>query len=337
MTVSLVTGGAGFIGSHVVDHLIQMGHMVVVLDDLSGGSLKNLFMPDSVTLHVNTGSILDVKNVEHLFEEHKPDYVFHLAAYAAENLSHHIRRYNYETNVIGSVNLINAAVNAGTVRRFVFTSSAAVYGHSGRREDARVFPVDPYGIAKYAVELDLAAAGALFALPYTVFRMHNVYGERQNLADGYRNAIGIFLRQALLGESLTVFGDGTQSRQFTHVDDVAPYLARCIDVPAAANRTINIGSDRSATVNEIASDVINAVGLTSVIDYLPARHEVSHVHLLHDVFREIFGEHETVSTWDGIARMAAWARTQTLGSPKPFAGIEIEKNLPESWRVNEHR
>src|SRR5665647_440943 len=149
---SLVTGAAGFIGSHVVDELIARVHEVVALDDLSGGFVDNVnsratFIEASCTDHVR---------LARLFNEYDFDYVFHLAAYAAEGLSHFIKRFNYTNNVIGSVNLINESVKHN-VKRFIFTSSIAVYGKNQlpMRENLVPAPEDSYGIGKYAVELDL--------------------------------------------------------------------------------------------------------------------------------------------------------------------------------------
>ena len=152
--ITLVTGAAGFIGSHVADELISKGHRVVGLDDLSGGFVNNV--PDGVTFV--KGSITDHELVDQLFDTYRFDYVIHTAAYAAEGLSHFIRRYNYENNLIGSVNLINASVRLGTVKCFTFTSSMAVYGSNQvpMVEDMTPMPEDPYGNAKYSVELDLA-------------------------------------------------------------------------------------------------------------------------------------------------------------------------------------
>ena len=154
MARCLVTGGAGFIGAHVTRELLKQGDSVVVLDDLSGGFVENV--PDDATFV--EGSILDHDLVNRLFDEHRFEHVFHLAAYAAEGLSHFIKRFNYQNNLIGSVNLINASVNFD-VRCFVFTSSIAVYG-SGQlpmTEDTAPVPEDPYGIAKLAVEQELKA------------------------------------------------------------------------------------------------------------------------------------------------------------------------------------
>ncbi|HOQ61874.1 MAG TPA: NAD-dependent epimerase/dehydratase family protein, partial [Vicinamibacterales bacterium] len=190
----LVTGGAGFIGSHVAERLVARGRRVVVLDDLSGGFAENV--PAGAELV--RGSITDATLVDRLFEANRFEHVFHLAAYAAEGLSHFIRRFNYTNNLTGSVTLVNAAVNHGT-RCFVFTSSIAVYGASPElpmTEATPPHPEDSYGIAKLAVEQDLAAARAMFGLDFVVFRPHNVYGERQNIGDRYRNVVGIFMNQA---------------------------------------------------------------------------------------------------------------------------------------------
>ena len=207
MTKSLVTGGAGFIGSHVVDELIAMHHDVVILDDLSGGFADNV----NPRARLVTGSILDHALIDRLFHEHRFDYVYHLAAYAAEGLSHFIKRFNYQNNLIGSINLINAAVNAGTVKCFVFTSSIAVYGRNQlpMTEDLVPTPEDPYGIAKAAVEQDLCESNEMFGLPYIVFRPHNVYGERQNIGDRYRNVLGIFMNRILRHEPLPIFATFT--------------------------------------------------------------------------------------------------------------------------------
>ena len=195
----LVTGGAGFIGSHVAAALLARGHRVTVLDDLSGGFVDNI--PAGATFV--QGSITDPALVDRVFAGGF-DYVYHLAAYAAESLSHFIKRFNYTNNLIGSVNLINAAINTGA-RGLVFTSSIAVYGPSQAlpmTEETRPDPEDSYGIAKFAVEQELRASRHMFGLDSIVFRPHNVYGPGQNIGDRYRNVVGIFMNQLLQGQPM---------------------------------------------------------------------------------------------------------------------------------------
>jgi UDP-glucose 4-epimerase len=309
-----------------------MGHRVVVLDDLSGGALANV-PPEAI---FEQASICDQSTIDKLFRDYEFDYVFHLAAYAAEGLSHFIKRFNYLNNVVGSVNLINAAVNTATVRCFVFTSSIAVYGHvlaPPVTEHTPPAPADPYGIAKYAVEQELRISHELFGLPYIVFRPHNVYGERQNLGDRYRNVIGIFLNCALRHEPFPVFGDGEQTRAFSYIADVAPIIARSIEVPAAYQQVFNIGGDRAYTINELAARVAAVAGVALRVDYQPSRMEARHAIADHDRLRAVFGQVPQVELDEGLARMAAWARRHGPRQPSTFADIEIERQLPPSWRA----
>ncbi len=326
---ALITGGAGFIGSHVARHCLALGQDVVVLDDLSGG------FRDQVPAGAKfvQGSITDYELVQRLFVEHSFDYVYHLAAYAAEGLSHFIRRFNYENNLIGSVNLINESVRHH-VRCFVFTSSIAVYGANQlpMQEALMPEPEDPYGIAKYAVELDLRAAHELFGLDFVIFRPHNVYGENQNIGDRHRNVIGIFMNQLMQGEPMTIFGDGLQTRAFSYIDDVAPYIANCVNTPDAYGQVINIGADRPYTVNNLAEVVARAFGQEPRIRYLPVRKEVGHAYSDHAKARRIFGQGATVDLDEGVQRMAEWAQRVGARKGQEFEDIELRRNLPPSWQ-----
>jgi len=328
---SLVTGGAGFIGSHVVKELIAMNHKVVVLDDLSGGFIENIHPQAEFC----KGSILDVFLVNGLFEEYQFDYVFHIAAYAAEGLSHFIRRFNYQNNLIGSINLINAAVNF-KVKRFVFTSSIAVYGTNDLpfKEYQIPNPEDPYGIAKYAVEMDLKAAHELFGLEYTIFRPHNVYGPHQNIGDRYRNVVGIFMNQLLKGEDLTLFGDGEQSRAFSYIDDVAPYIAQSAEMETTKNEIINIGGEVAYTINQLANEVILIMKKEEKRTYLAARNEVVHAYSCQLKMKRIFNPKPATELNHGLTAMAKWVEATGARKSKDFDRIEIKENLPESWRIN---
>ncbi|MBN38068.1 MAG: UDP-glucose 4-epimerase [Opitutae bacterium] len=327
----LVTGGAGFIGAHVAEKCLELGHRVIALDDLSGGFEDNV----PAGCHFVKGSINDVDLINNLFNEYKFKYVYHLAAYAAEGLSHFIRRFNYTNNVIGSLNLINASVNTGTVERFVFTSSIAVYG-AGQvpmDEEMRPQPEDPYGIAKFAVEMDLKAAHEMFGLNFTIFRPHNVYGEKQNLGDRYRNVIGIFMNQVMKGDSMTIFGDGEQTRAFSHIDDVAPLIAKCVEMESTCNEIYNIGADKPYSVNSLAKIIAETFEVEANINYLDARNEVVHAYSNHDKVVQTFGEQDFVTLEKGISQMAGWAKAKGPRQSSTFKGIEILKNLPPSWKA----
>lgn len=328
---SLVTGCAGFIGSHVADELLKMGHKVVGLDDLSGGLRENV----DPRIEFHEGCITNERFINRLFEEYDFDYVFHLAAYAAEGLSHFIKRFNYNNNLIGSVNLINGAVNAGNVKAFVFTSSIAVYGANQvpMTEEMVPMPEDPYGIAKYAVEMDLREAHEMFGLNHVIFRPHNVYGERQNIGDRYRNVIGIFMNQIMQGKPMTIFGDGMQTRAFSYISDVAPVIARSINRPECFNQVFNVGADKPYRVLDLAHTVARAMGVEADITHLDARKEVVHAFSSHDKVQAIFGDLiRNVSLDEGVQRMAEWAKSVGIRSSKKFEAVEVDRNMPPSWR-----
>jgi UDP-glucose 4-epimerase len=329
---SLVTGGAGFMGAHVAEGLLKLGHEVVVLDDLSGGFVENV----PAGAEFVEGSILDRDLIASLFKKHRFDYIFHLAAYAAEGLSHFIKHFNYQNNLIGSVNLINAAVNH-EVKRFIFTSSIAVYG-TGQlpmTEDMIPMPEDSYGVAKYAVEMELKATHEMFGLDYVIFRPHNVYGEKQNIGDKYRNVVGIFMNQILQGQPMTIFGDGEQTRAFSYIDDVAPVIARAAELDGARNEIFNVGADKPYTVNLLAENVAKAMGVKKDVVYLQARNEVVHAFSDHSKVERVFDYSPEIDLEEGITRMADWVKQHGARQSQEFDEIEIEKKLPPSWRKQE--
>jgi len=327
----LVTGAAGFIGSHVADKCLDMGMSVVATDDLSGGFLENVPLMATWV----KGDLKDSRFVQSLWSDHGPyDYVYHLGAYAAEGLSHFIRAYNYTTNLVASMHLINEAIK-GSCKCFVFASSIAVYGR-GQLPMTEVMvpqPEDPYGISKYAVELDLRAAHEMFGLNYIVFRPHNVYGERQNIADRYRNVIGIFMNQALQGKPMPVFGDGLQTRAFSHVDDVAPTIAASPGITKAYNEVFNIGADSPYTILQLAEEVSNAFEVPLKVEHLPPRNEVVHAFSDHSKLSGFFEAPTQITLDVGIQRMAEWVKTRGPAEPVRFSNIEVRNKLPSSWDV----
>jgi len=328
MTTSIVTGGAGFIGAHLTNELLKQGHKVVVLDDLSGGFKENVNQKADFI----EGSILDIKLLEELFKKYEFDYVFHLAAYAAEGLSHFIRNFNYTNNLIGSVNVINESVK-NNIKCFVFTSSIAVYGTGTLplKEDSIPEPEDPYGVAKLAVEQDLKAAHDMFGLNYVIFRPHNVYGEFQNIGDKYRNVIGIFMNQIMKKKALTVFGDGKQTRAFSYIGDVAPYIAESVRIKNAYNQVYNIGGDKIYSVNELADEVVKISKSENDIIHLEPRNEVVNAYSDHSKLYSVFKRKAATDLHVGLTKMWSWVKTIGIKKSRKFENIEIEKNIPASW------
>jgi UDP-glucose 4-epimerase len=330
MSRVLVTGGAGFMGAHLTRALLDRGHEVVALDDLSGGYEENV---DERARFVKA-SVTDHEAIEKLFAQERFEHVYHLAAYAAEGLSHFIKRFNYTNNVIGSVNLVNSSVNHG-VDTFVFTSSIAVYGagQTPMTEDMIPLPEDPYGIAKRSVELDLATTHEMFGLDYVIFRPHNVYGEYQNIGDRYRNVLGIFINQVMQGRPMSIFGDGEQTRAFTYVGDIAGAIADAPFTDGARGEIFNVGSEQPYSVNQLADVVRKVMDVPDhPVVHNEARNEVVHAFSDHSKIARVFGEQPSTSLEDGVRRMVEWATEHGPRPTPPFTGIEIEKNLPPSWR-----
>ncbi len=328
-TKVLVTGAAGFIGSHVCRHLLAKDFQVIGLDDLSGGFRDQI--PEGVQFVQE--DVTNREAIQRLFDAHRFEHVFHLAAYAAEGLSHFIKHFNYTNNLLGTINLINASVNHG-VHCFVFTSSIAVYGRNQlpMTEEQVPQPEDPYGIAKYAVELDLRETHEMFGLNSVIFRPHNVYGENQNIGDRYRNVIGIFMNQLIQGQPMTIFGDGQQTRAFSYIDDVAPIIAASVERPACYNQVFNIGADKPYSVLELAESVAKVMGARPAIKFLEARNEVLHAYSSHEKLQTFFKDLvRNIPLEDGLRRMASWAKRVGARKGKAFEAIEIRKNLPPSW------
>jgi UDP-glucose 4-epimerase len=198
-------------------------------------------------------------------------------------------------------------------------------------EETLPHPEDPYGIAKLAVEQELRVCKEMFGLNYVIFRPHNVYGERQNIGDKYRNVVGIFMNQAMQNLPMTIFGDGEQKRAFSYISDVAPIIAQSIETPDAYNQTFNVGAETPYTVNQLAETVALAMGVKPQIKHLPARNEVKYAYSSHDKVRKFFGSPQLVSLEDGVEKMAAWVTNHGSRKSQKFENIEISKNFPVAW------
>ena len=333
---ALVTGAAGFIGSHVAKDCLNLGFEVVAVDDMSGGFRRNV--PNGARLII--GDLKDAAFVSELMEREQFDVVYHLAAYAAEGLSHFIRNYNYQNNLVATTNLITQSVRIGSVKKFVFTSSIAVYG-SGRTpmtEDMEPLPEDPYGISKMACEYDLKAANEIFGLPFVIFRPHNVYGPGQNMYDKYRNVVGIFLNQLQAGNKLTIFGDGHQTRKFSYISDVSYPIALSGLLEHVNNQIFNVGGDIATTVNELAHVTAEAWnGANANVIHLDGRNEVTHAESDHKKLNCFFpGLPKPVGLRAGMSRMVTWAKeTGKYFEPVKFGAVEVMRKLPPSWMTDD--
>lgn len=326
----LVTGGAGFIGSWVADELQMHDHGVVVIDNLSGGYIENI--PDNVCFMAK--DLLNYDAVEFVFDTMHFDYVYHFACYAAEGLSHFIRRYNYQNNLLASINLINLSVKYG-VKCFVFASSMSVYGKGEFEppfyETYMPMPEDPYAIAKYAVERDLWVAQEMFGMDYVIIRPHNVYGERQNTADGYRNVVGIFMNRLLKGEPMRIYGDGNQVRAFSYIRDIAPIIAKAPqDLPR--NEVYNLGGDKPITINRLSELVSKATGIPCKTKHTSPRFEVKTAFCDHSKIKSIVGDYEQTSYEEALENMADWIKEIGPRNRDFNPEIEVTRKLPEFWR-----
>lgn len=323
----LITGVAGMIGANLSRYLYDSGYEVIGIDDLSGGFKSHV---DKEVNFYNTNCC--DKKVSKIFKKHKPDYVYHLAAYAAEGLSPFIRNFNYQNNVIGSTNIINACIE-NNVKKIIFTSSMAVYGHAKApfTEDMIPTPADPYGVAKYAVEMDLALAKEQFGLDYSIVRPHNVVGRYQNIWDRYRNVIGIWIRQALNGEPITIYGDGTQTRAFS---DVWYILGPLYQLMKTDCDVVNIGADKEYTILDVAKilqKLAGFYGYPTMIKHLEARHEVKHAYCDHSKAKELLGFKDESNLTNMISDLFQWAKEQPKRKIKSM-DYEITKNIYSFWK-----
>lgn len=325
----LVTGVAGLLGANFSRYLLGKGHQVVGIDDLSGG--YRACVPDDVKFYQIDLSVAPAVNS--IFNDERPDYVFHFAAYAAEGLSPFIRTFNYTNNVIASSNIINACVNFD-VKKLVFTSSMAVYGTGNPpfTEDQLPCPEDPYGIAKYAVEMDLKLAHEMFGLRYSIIRPHNVIGIYQNIWDKYRNVIGIWIRKALAGEPLTIFGDGTQTRAFSDIKFYMEPMERLME--SHDGEIFNIGADKYFSINE-AADVVLQVssdfGVKASKVHMEKRNEVHSAYCDHSKAKRLLGFNDGTDLRDTVTTMFEWAKTQPV-RPVKMMNYEIEKGIYSYWK-----
>ena len=326
-----VTGCAGLLGANYTRHLLSNGHEVIGIDDLSGG--YKAFVPKGEKFSFIKLNLERRKKIVELFDEHKPEVLVHFAAYAAEGLSPFIRNYNYRNNLICSANLINECIKHNT--KVIFTSSMAVYGEQEPpfTEDKKPQPVDPYGIAKYAVESDLKLAHDQFGLRYNIVRPHNVLGIYQNIWDKYRNVIGIFIRKTLDGQPILIYGDGEQTRAFSDIKYYMDPFDRLLS-DEFNGEIFNIGADKYFTLNEVAETVQRIgikYGYEVPIEHGEPRHEVKHAYCDHTKAKTVLDFRDETNLEELIESMFVWAMNQPNRKVKEME-YEITDGMYDYWK-----
>jgi UDP-glucose 4-epimerase len=328
----LITGVAGLIGSRLADWIIDNvpNCSVIGIDDLSGGYIENI---NSKIKFYNID--LKDKSIGDIFIKETPDYVFHFAAYAAEGLSPFIRQYNYQNNLVATANIVNECIRHN-IKRLVFTSTLAVYGHgeNGMFDESQIpKPIDPYGVAKYACEMDIQIAGEQHGLDWCIIRPHNVYGIKQNIWDKYRNVLGIWMFQHMNGEPMTIFGDGNQTRAFSYIDDSLLPLWNAAILPQASKEIINLGGIEEYSIKDAASILHEVIGEGRVI-HLEERHEVKHSIPTWNKSIDILGFEHKTNLKEGLNEMWNWARSQPKRDRFIWPSYELDNGIYSYWKSN---
>lgn len=333
----LVTGSAGFIGSHIYDLLFAMGHEVYGVDDLSGGFMKNV----SQKKYFTKLDLRDRAKTVAYIEKLKPDIIFHLAADATEGRSQFTPFSAMDRNIVAYSNLLIPAIKHG-LKKMILTSSMSVYGAQQVpfKENMEPQPEDIYGISKMSMEKTTKVLADVYGFKYVIIRPHNVYGPRQNLSDPYRNVVGIFINSLLHGRNFYVYGDGLQKRAFSYIDDVAPAMVKAAFKKKCEGLTINIGSDQPVTLNDLAKTVLRTfygdiknVPRNLLPKNVPDRpREVKYAYCDHKVAKKLLGFKSKVSLPEGVEKMTEWAKS--VGK-QPFVyltSLELEHpRAPKTW------
>lgn len=298
----LVTGGAGFIGSHLVDALLAAGHQVAVVDNLSTGVKHNL--NPAATFHEL--GIQDPALAE-IFKAEKPAVVFHEAAQIDVRKSVANPVWDAEQNILGSINLLENCKQYGVTRVIFASTGGAIYGDTDQiptAEDQPTAPISPYGIAKLTIEKYLNYYQQVFGLAYVVLRYANVYGPRQN-AKGEAGVVSIFIDQLFSGQTPTIYGDGRQTRDYVYVGDIV--AANLLALTTAPGTIYNIGTGIETTVNQLAAIISSAAGQTTTFNYASARPgEQQRSCLNWTKAKKILAWQPTMPLKEGIEKTVVW-------------------------------
>jgi nucleoside-diphosphate-sugar epimerase len=301
----LVTGGAGFIGSNIVDELLRRGQSVVVLDDLSTGKRENLAAGPGAEFQ--KGSICDLDVVRSMCRE--AHYVIHLAAQTSVPLSIKQPLETNRVNVDGTLNVFEAARQTG-VKRVVFAGSSAIYGETPtlpKVETMTPDPISPYGVAKLVDELYGQVFGRVYGLENVSLRYFNVFGPRQEPGSPYSGVLSKFMLAMLRGEPLVIFGDGEQSRDFTYISNVVDATLRACEAPGVSGLAFNVGTGGRITLNEIVRALSRITGRELRVQHDPPRAgDILHSQASVELARQRLGYAPTVELEEGLRRTWDW-------------------------------
>jgi nucleoside-diphosphate-sugar epimerase len=302
----LVTGGAGFIGSHIVDELVRRGHSVVVLDNLSTGKESNLAsVRDKIEL--STGSVTDLAAVQAAC--HGADYVIHLAARTSVPLSIQNPVDTNHANIDGTLNVLVAARDA-KVRRFVFAASSSAYGETPtlpKVETMQPDPISPYGVTKYVGELYAQVFGRVYGLENASVRYFNVFGPRQDPTSQYSGVLSRYMLAVIEGQAPVVYGDGEQSRDFTYVENIVDETLRASEATGASGKVFNGGTGARITLNEVLRQLEKITGKKIQAKYEPPRTgDILHSQADISLARRILGYEPSVLFKQGLERTWDW-------------------------------
>jgi UDP-glucose 4-epimerase len=326
----LITGGAGLIGARLSDWIVtnHPEYTVISVDNLSGGYIENV---NKDVIFYET-DCTDRKQIDDIFNRHKPNYVYHMAAYAAEGLSPFIRCFNYENNLLATANIVNNCIKH-SVDRLVFTSTMAVYGHGNPPfdESHQPTPIDPYGVAKFGCEQDIRIAGEQHGLDWCIIRPHNVYGIKQNIWDKYRNVLGIWMYQVLNDKPMTIYGDGNQVRSFSYIDDCLEPLWKAAVDGRASKQIINLGGTKDYTINAANEILKSVIGYGETI-YLEPRHEVKYAHPTWKKSVQLLDYSDNTSLEDGLRQMWEWAKEQPMRQQFIWKEYELDNGIYSFWK-----
>lgn len=322
----LITGAGGFMGSHLYDYLLSEGHEVWGIDNYSLGQYRR-----SNILELD---LLERYAVKLAVEDIKPDVLFHLASWAHEGLSQFAPLRITDNNLNAYLSVLVPSI-ACCVKKVIVCSSMSVYGSQTPpfSEDMPKNPADVYAVSKAGMEDITKILSEVYGFEYTIVRPHNVYGPRQQLADPYRNVVGIFMNRIMQGKPPIIYGDGEQKRAFTYISDVTPHLANCAFDDKTNGEIINIGPTEEYSINYLAEKVLEAFDSDLVPQHVPDRPlEVKHAYCTNDKAKTLLGYKTTVSFEDGIKLMAKWAKGEGKKEFKYLEELElITDATPKTW------